>query len=112
MLPMADDRVELDDYLKFSPRLPDEEKLRSLGFFTQHAALDVDTGNRINVIMTLQPVEHGRLPLIFDIEATSGGSAEPRDWALIRSKVDSLRNLKNRIFKNTLTEKCLNLYSR
>lgn len=103
-------KVEFNDYLKVSPRLPDEEKLHFIGFFNQHAAVEVDTGNQVNIIMTIQPAENDRLPLIFDIEAIASGTADPGDWSWIRSKVDSLRSLKNRVFKNTLTEKCLNLY--
>ena len=73
--------------------------------------MDVETGHQVNIIMTMQPGEKERLPVIFDIEAIAGGTAEPSDWNWIRAKVDSLRALKNHVFKNTLTQQCLNLYS-
>lgn len=112
-LPAVDGRVEFTDYLKISPRLPDEDKLHFVGFLDQHAAVDVETGNQVNIIMTMQPGEKGKtdvLPLIFDIEAVSIGDADPNDWAWILAKVASLRSLKNRVFENTLKEKCLNLF--
>lgn len=110
LLPLADKHVDLDEYLKLGPRLPDEERLTFAGFLNQHAAVESDTGNQVNIILTTQPPENDLLPLIFDIEAASTLNGEPGDWSWILSRIQSLRSLKNRIFKNTLTDKCLNLF--
>ena len=112
LLPLTNGRVELDDYLKLGPRLPDEDRLTFAGFLNQHSAVEADTGNRVNIVLTTQPPEQGMLPLIFDIEAASTGNGEPSDWPWILSRIQSLRSLKNRIFRNTLTEQCLKLFQR
>ena len=44
LLPVTAGRVELDDYLKLGPRLPDEEKLTFAGFLNQHSAVEAECG--------------------------------------------------------------------
>lgn len=112
LFPLVDGRVKLDEYLSVGPRLPDEEKLTFVGFLNQHSMVEADTGNQVNVILTTQTPEEGQLPMIFDIEAIGTGNAEPSDWPWIRSRILSLRALKNHVFANTLTDKCLNLFRR
>ena len=110
LLPMTAGRVDLDDYLKLGPRLPDEDKLTFEGFLTKHSAVESDTENRVNIILNAQPPENDKLPVIFDIETYRLGNAEPLDWAGSLSKVQSLRRLKNVVFENSLTDQCLNLF--
>ncbi len=110
LLPLTNGRVELDEYLKLSPRLPDEKRLTFAGFLNQHAVVEAVTGNQANIVLTTQPQVVDQLPLIFDIEATSAGNAEPGDWPWIEAKIQSLRSLKNHIFVNALTDKCLKLF--
>lgn len=109
-LPAVNGRVDFDDYLKIGPHLPDEKKLHFIGFFNQHVAVDVDTGNQVTIVLTMQPPEKNVVPLIFDIDAVARGNAEPNDWPWILSRLVSLRSLKNQVFENTLTDKCLNLF--
>lgn len=110
LLPFTDGRVELEDYFKVSPRLPDENKLRFAGFLNQHTAVEVDTGHQVNIVLASQPPANEKLSIIFDICVTSAGAAEALDWTWILAEIQSLRGLKNRIFRNTLTETCLNLF--
>ena len=110
LLPMTAGRVDLDDYLKLGPRLPNEDILTFEGFLTKHSAVESDTGNRVNIILAAQPPENDKLPLIFDIEAYRLGNTEPHDWATNLSIVQSLRRLKNLVFENSLTDQCLNLF--
>jgi len=56
MLPAAQGRLELNDYLKISPRLPEEDKLTFLGFLNQYAAEDAATGNQANIVMAAAAV--------------------------------------------------------
>lgn len=109
-LPAVDGRVEFDDYLKIGPHLHDERKLQFIGFFNQHVAVDVETRNQVTINLATQPAEKDVLPLIFDIDAVCRDHADPSDWPWILSKLTSLRSLKNGVFKNTLTEQCLNLF--
>ena len=110
LLPLIDGRVELEGYLKVGPRLPDEDRLRFAGFLNQYTAVEMDTGLQVNVVLTSQLPESDKVPIIFDISVTSSETAEPEDWAWLLAKTQSLRRLKNRIFRNTLTEQCLNLF--
>lgn len=110
LLPTVAGRVELGDYLRISPRLPDEKKLTFVGFLNQHAAVEIDTGHQINIVLTTQAQETDKLPIIFDNCVASVETATPEDWPWILAKIHSLRGLKNRIFRNTLTETCLNLF--
>ena len=110
LLPMAGGSVNLEDYLKVGPRLPDEERLTFTGFLNQHTAVEAGTGNQVVIILTTQPPENEMLPLILDITATNNGPAQVEDWAWLTSTIQALRALKNSVFRNTLTEQCLNLF--
>ena len=109
-LPMTDAGVEIDDYLKLAPRLADEERLTFAGFFNQHSVLEPATGNQVNIVFATQSPAGNQLPIIFDIEAFKDVSVEPSDWATISGRIRSLRSLKNLVFRNSLTNKCLNLF--
>jgi len=110
LLPLTNGRVELEDYLKVGPKLPDEDRLRFAGFLNQYIAVEMDTGFQVNVVLTSQPPENDKVPIIFDISVASAETADPENWAWLLAKTQSLRHLKNRIFRNTLTEPCLNLF--
>ena len=110
LLPLTAGRVDIDDYLKLGPRLPDEDKLTFAGFLNQHSAVEAGTGNRVNFVLATQPQEGDNLPIIFDIETLKSVDGEPSDWSLLCSKIQSLRELKNLVFEKTLTDKCLKLF--
>lgn len=110
LLPAVNGSVNLDEYLKLGPRLPDEANLTFSGFFNQHSAVEVATGNAVNITMATQPMEGDKLPVILDIDAHYAGNMEPADWAQITARIQSLRRLKNLVFKNSLTDPCLNLF--
>jgi uncharacterized protein (TIGR04255 family) len=110
LLPTVDGRVELNNYLKMGPRLPDEERLTLLEFLDQHLAVERATGNQVNVILTSQPLESSMLPIIFDIAASRAQSIPPEDWNSLLAGIRSLRDLKNRVFRQSLTEQCLDLF--
>lgn len=109
-IPMADGKVNLSDYIKDSPQLPTETNLSMAGFLNQRSALEPDTGHEANIVMTSEPLQANNLPLIFDICVGASGAEQAENWTWISGKIISLRALKNRIFKNTLTERCLNLF--
>ena len=96
--------------MKLGPQLPDQDKLVLEGFLTNHSAVESDTDNRVNIILTAQLAENDKLPVILDIETFKLGNAEPEDWAGTLSKVQSLRRLKNLVFDNSLSDQCLNLF--
>ena len=108
-LPFASEGINLGEYFKIYPVLP-IENLALTGFVNQYLAAETDTGNFVNVVLTSQPVENHKAPMLFDNSAVWTGTAEVENWAWISAKIIALRNLKNRIFENTLTAKCLDLF--
>jgi len=112
LLPMTGKKVNLDDYLKIGPHLPDEEKLEFVGFVNQHTAVEMDTGNQLNLVLAAQPPENHMIPVIFDITAAAEPMCEPDKWGEMVAKIQSLRNLNNRVFRNTLTPECINLFQK
>jgi len=110
VLPSKERCVTLDHYLRIGPRSPDQAKLRLVGFLNQQAAVEVGTGHQVNILLSSQPEEGEKLPIIFDNSATAEEAGRPEDWAWILGKIQALRDLKNRVFQNTLTEECLNLF--
>ena len=109
-LPVSSGRVELDDYLKLGPRLPDEDNLTFVSFFNQYSAVELATGLQVNETLTMQPSEGGKLPIIFDNAVISEAPASPESWPVLLQRIRAMRALKNRVFKNTLTDKCLELF--
>jgi uncharacterized protein (TIGR04255 family) len=103
-------RIPLDQYLRLGPLLPHDDELTYMGFFNQYAAIETATQNTITITLTAQPAEEGNLPVIFDIEARREFGAQPDDWNRLREVILSLRRLKNRVFKRTLSDQCLNLF--
>jgi uncharacterized protein (TIGR04255 family) len=109
-LPVTEGRIELGEYLRLGPRLPDEAGLSLAGFLNQHTAVEESTGSTVNIILAAQQPQTGVLPIVFDITAARPAAAEPDDWGGIAEGIQALRRLKNRVFWNTLSEKCLNLF--
>lgn len=110
VLPLVNGDIDLDFYFQKGPRVADESKFKFLGFLNQYSAVDVVTGYQVVSLLTAQAAEGDKLPVIFDNTAVCGESAEPTDWAWISSKIRGLRELKNHVFRKTLTEECLNLF--
>lgn len=110
LLPLLAGRVDLDDYLRAGPRLPDAEGLEFVGFLDQHSALELNTGNQVNIVLTTQQPEPDALPLILDITALREEAGEPQNWDWIQTRILSLRRLKNRMFMNSLTERCMEMF--
>lgn len=104
------DSLELNDYLKIGPHLPDEEGFTFTGFLNQHNAIETVTGNQVNIVLTSQKTEDNTLPIILDITAARVESLDPRQWDSVFSTIQSLRKLKNQVFFGTLTEQCLALF--
>lgn len=111
MLPAHGPTVCLSDYLKQAPHLPEDTKLSFTGFLHQHQAIEEGTGDRVAIVIASQPIEHDELPVILDITASRECRMLPDQWSEIQDVIRALRSLKNQVFKQSLTEPCLNRYS-
>jgi uncharacterized protein (TIGR04255 family) len=109
-LPLSDGKVDLDKYLKLVPRMVDDKRLTLSGFFDQQTLTEPSTGNQAVVVFATQPPADDRLPVIFDITAVKSGDVDPGDWAAISGRIAELRDLKNLIFRSSLTSECLSLF--
>lgn len=110
LLPMPDGNVDLDEYLRLGPRLPDEDSMVLTQFIARNQAVEKTTGSEVSVSLASQPTENGHLPVILDIEAAIALDSDVLDWGTLENISKSLRGLKNRVFENTLTDKCLDLF--
>jgi uncharacterized protein (TIGR04255 family) len=110
VLPLTGGQVELDEFFNISPRVPDEKGLKLTGFITQQTVLEKDTGLDASWVLTSHPSVGDKAQMIFDITAGGAIAVDPSDWTGIRTSIDSLRALKNRIFRNSLTTRCLDLF--
>jgi uncharacterized protein (TIGR04255 family) len=112
LLPMEGGHFKISDYLITAPCLPDTGmKLGIVGFLDQQVVADEETGNLVNIVKTSQLPEDDKLPVILDIDAYCLCQMPPPEWSELRPRIESLRNLKNRIFQHTVTAQCLNLFS-
>lgn len=110
LLPLGGGLVRLEDYLTLGPRMPDYEGLQYLGFLHQNIAIEPSSGHQANMVLATQPIVDNSLPILFDITVAAAMSVPAEDWASVEKKVGSLRVLKNRIFKATLTPRCVAQY--
>jgi uncharacterized protein (TIGR04255 family) len=111
LLPLTKGQVNLEQYVKMSLR-PADNKLMMTGFLNQYAAVEDETGHEVNVVVTSQQPANDQLPIIFDNCVACAAKVQPQDWTWILAKIQSLRDLKNRVFRNTLSETCLNLFQK
>jgi hypothetical protein len=107
---MPASQLDLDEFLEIGPRVPDEEKLVLSGFLGQQASIDKETGYQLNLVLTAQSPADERLPIILDITVASVRMPDSTRWADMLPIVESLRGLKNRVFANSLTAKCIELF--
>lgn len=111
LLPTVNGKVDLDFYFSIGPRLPQCHNLSFAGFFNQYLAVEPQSDRFVNVTMALQPMDGDRLPIILDIDAYAAVPNAVLDWNEILARINHLRSLKNNVFRGTLTEPCLKLFS-
>lgn len=110
LLPVTDNVAQLEDYFRLGPRPADEDDLKFVSFLTQYVAVDSATGHHVTTLLTTQRSEEDGIPVIFDNGASASLSADPEDWNRLGETLGALRALKNRVFRNTLRDKCLSLF--
>ncbi|MFP4166569.1 MAG: hypothetical protein ACLFUF_05305, partial [Opitutales bacterium] len=82
------------------------------GFMNQHQLMDETSGQQATIVTASQGIKEECLILLLDINAFDQNFTDigTNDWAGINTVIQSLRGLKNGLFANMLTEKCLNQF--
>ncbi len=93
---------DLSEYLKLKPQIPDGIESTLSDFFMQIFLKDGD--KTASITQTINPVRTDYLPLIFDLSAEK----QIKGKSELKTCAEEIREFKNRIFFNSLTEKMLN----
>ena len=110
MLNFDEAMLGIDEYLSSPPQTADPNRLAMTGFLNQYSAVEPATGNQTFTVITMEPPNGNKVPIIFDNMVASQSFFEPNDWPGIRDNILELRELKNYVFERTLTQKCRNLF--
>ena len=90
------------------PNVP-EPIPQSVGtFLARYATHDREHEIGINVTQRLESGEQGAL--LLDIDVFKTGPFDPDDMGEIKRAFEALREMKNRVFFNMVTERCLQLF--
>lgn len=109
-LPMDQGKLDLDRYLRIAPRIALEGEMSLTGFLDQRTAVEHATMHRVTLVLASELPSQGSLPVLLDLTVAAAESYEVSDWAAIADRIQALRLTKNRIFSESLTQECLNLF--
>jgi uncharacterized protein (TIGR04255 family) len=104
--------INLEDYFKVGPKLPGADRFLLTGFLNQYLAMEKKTGYWLNSVLAGQPAEGDNLPIIFDNTVEAREILAVENWPCIVEKIQALRSLKNQVFWDTLTERCLEQFQK
>ena len=107
-LPVADFR----DYCVLFPEFPSDMPHELSSFLSRFGVFDKQVGAEAAVTLVFDPkkITPTSLPLILDIDTYYKFDVFKPDTEAIWSRLDSLRNLKNRIFFSSITEQSKELF--
>ena len=57
LIPMVGGEVDLEEYLRVAPLIPKGAGLELVGFLSQQLAVETDTGNQVNIVLSPQAPE-------------------------------------------------------
>ncbi len=102
--------VDFDDYLTAGPKVPSELPQTIGGFLIRIVLLNPETGVAANVIQALERAADPRFTtVILDIDAYRVKEWKPDDATMVKTFA-LLREFKNRIFFNHITEHTARLF--
>lgn len=109
-LPLVGGNVDLDEFFTIGPRLPATKELTFSGFFQQVQAIEPASDLLTNVVLASQETTPDVLPIVLDISVAKRTKLDADDLDSINATLQALRELKNRVFDNALTKKCMDLF--
>ena len=102
--------VSFQEYLHKFADVPNEAPQAVDSFFQRFQLADNDTGDRVVLTLALDQVASGApIPVILDVDAFVVTNLDPNDQN-IWNTLDRLRELKNRSFFGTITERAAELF--
>ncbi len=114
LFPIVEGKLSLQEFLRHAPQLPrprsEGHELTFTGFMHHHQMFEKQTNSLGNLIIAAQPIEATQLPVVVDITVLRQGLFQPEAWSQFAIALSELRALKNHIFKETITDKCLTLF--
>jgi uncharacterized protein (TIGR04255 family) len=112
LIPHQNGLVDLDQYLVGVPSINIPNTILET-FLTQVSGVVQGSQNNFQTALYGQPLEATTAPVIFDNTVFwKGSSQDVKNWDWILEKIKALRELKNQVFYNTLTQKCLDIYQK
>jgi uncharacterized protein (TIGR04255 family) len=107
-LPLA--MKDFDDYLTASPRVPAALPQAIASFFSRVVIPDEAIGAVAVVTQALETITEDKVPIVLDID-TFREFQEPSGSNVVWQTLDQLREFKNRIFFESITERTADLFT-
>lgn len=108
-VPCETSEIELEDYLKTYPVVPPSLDCTVGNFLLRLNLNNKEMGGKAVVLQTVEEIRENMLPIIFDIDAFMDSPIDSHDKSLW-NKISSLRDFKNNIFFESITEKTKELF--
>jgi uncharacterized protein (TIGR04255 family) len=96
------------NYIKYLPTVPAELPNKFEKYFLQMQIPSDDGLSKAVISQTFQPDQNGRIPFIIDIDVFQEDRIKASDSLIER--FNNLRNLKNKIFEDLVTDDCKQLF--
>lgn len=97
------------DYILNMPPMPDCLSKSFSGFFMQMQVPHKDANRHIIITETIEPISNSTLPFILDIDVIQELNVENSIESLTHN-FSEIRNIKNKIFEQCITDKTRNLF--
>ncbi len=103
--------VDLGRHLTSAPVVPEQLPSVLRSYLTRTALHDPATGNSVTVTQASEPsTDQEHLVILLDVDAFRDADLDPSDER-IPSILESLRQLKNRAFFGSITERTAEMYA-
>lgn len=99
---------EFENYIKYLPPVPAGLPKKFEKYFLQMQIPVDDDLSKAVISQTFEQEKNGRIPFIIDIDVFQDDRIKANDS--LTEKFNSLRNLKNRIFEDLVTEDCKHFF--
>jgi uncharacterized protein (TIGR04255 family) len=103
--------LDLSKFLKNPPQVPGDSGMAFQNFSHQYQAIEQSTSNMVNIVLASERAEGEHLPIILDITVFRDVEIQSENFEQLHEVLESLRDLKNRVFHNSITKECRQLFN-